>query len=86
MITYITFLGIIFVIVNIVSDQLAFVIKSLLWGMLETMVRIVDVIAGFPFADLSFDENLLPISLMVILVTIVAVFELNFRKFSARND
>jgi competence protein ComEC len=86
MITNITFLGIVFVIVNIVSGQLAFVIKALLWGLLETMVRIVDVIARFPLADLSFDNNLLPISLMVILVTMLAIFELNFREFSGRND
>jgi competence protein ComEC len=86
LVVFITFSGIAFLVVNTLSTDLAFVIKAFLWGLLETMIRIIDVFAEFPYSDLGLDENLLLVSLIAILLIMVFIFELNFREYSKKVD
>lgn len=86
LIVFITFLGILFIVVNSLSTGIGYLIKTVLWGLLETMVRIVDVIATFPYSDLGFSENLSLVSIFAIITIVAFVFELNYREFSSKND
>lgn len=86
LIVFITFSGILFIVVNSLSTGIGYLIKMFLWGLLETMVRIVDVIATFPYSELNFSENLSLVSVFAITTIVVFVFELNYKEFLNKND
>ena len=50
------------------------------------MVRIVDVIAIFPYSELNFSENLTLVSVFAIITIVIFVFELNYKEFLSKND
>ena len=86
LIVFITFSGVVFILVNTLSTELAFVIKAFLWGLLETMIHIIDVFAQFPYSDLGYNKNHLQVSLISIIFIIIFIFELNFRENPKKDD
>lgn len=81
LIVYITFLGLIHIVVNTLGGLPGVVTKAFLWGLLETMIRIIDVFATLPYADLAFTENTKLAGVIVGLVIVYITFELHFREY-----
>jgi competence protein ComEC len=86
LIPIITFLGIIFLLVNIMDTPITSVVRALLWGSLELMVRIINRIASLPYSDIVIDSNLDKVGIASMVLIAIIFFELKYRDYCIKND
>jgi len=85
LIPMISFSGIIWLVVSAVNNPAAKLLEGFVWGCLEIMVKMVNLIASFPYADLTYSQNLNQLALIVVGIIIVILFEFSYREFNQKN-
>lgn len=85
LIPIISFSGIAWLLVSAFSESVGLLLRGFLWGCLEVLVRVINLIATFPYADLTYANNLSQLAVLVIIVIIVLLLEFNYREFKNKN-
>lgn len=82
----ISFSGVIWFMVSSLDNTYVKLLEGLVWGSLEIMIRIINLVAILPYSNLVYSGNLSQVALCVVVIIIIILFEFNYREFNRKNE
>lgn len=82
----ISFSGVIWFMVSFLDNTYVKLLEGLVWGSLELMIRIINLVATLPYSNLVYSGNLTQVALCVIVIITIILFEFNYREFIRKNE
>lgn len=77
--------GIAWLVIHNYSELLAMILKGIIWGSIESMIRVINWTAQLPNSQIEFDNNTTIISLIVLVFLAILFFENGFRSYMNKN-